>query len=119
MILASKNERKRLMRSAIDFAIIGGTGLYALDELSDIAQHTAANRYGTPSSAITTGLWHDRRVAFLTRHGGDHTIAPHRVNYRANIQALKDLGVSRIVAVNVSAEFIRIWGQKPFRFATS
>ena len=88
------------MRSAIDFAIIGGTGLYALDELSDIAQHTESNRYGAPSSAITTGLWHNRQVAFLTRHGGDHTIAPHRVNYRANIQALKDLGISRIVAVN-------------------
>lgn len=88
------------MSSEIDFAILGGTGLYALDELSDVAQHTQSNRYGAPSSAITTGLWHGRRVAFLTRHGGDHTIAPHRVNYRANIQALKELGVNRIVAVN-------------------
>lgn len=96
------------MRPEIDFAIIGGTGLYALDELSDVAQHTQSNRYGAPSSAITTGIWQaggqangqGRRMAFLTRHGGDHMIAPHRVNYRANIQALKELGVKRIVAVN-------------------
>ena len=93
------------MKPEIDFAVIGGTGLYALDELSDIAQHTQSNCYGAPSSAIITGVWqssseHERRVAFLTRHGGDHTIAPHRVNYRANIQALKELGVKRIVAVN-------------------
>jgi 5'-methylthioinosine phosphorylase len=84
----------------IDYALIGGTGLYALDELSDVQLHPLENRYGTPSSVITTGQWHGKQVAFLTRHGGDHSIAPHRVNYRANIQALKDLGVTRIVAVN-------------------
>jgi 5'-methylthioinosine phosphorylase len=88
------------MPQSIDVAIVGGTGLYALDELSDVAQHAESNRYGTPSSAITTGLWHGKRVAFLTRHGGDHSIAPHRVNYRANIHALKALGIRRIVAVN-------------------
>jgi 5'-methylthioinosine phosphorylase len=88
------------MTNSIDFAVIGGTGLYALDELSDVQTHSAANRYGEPSSAITVGLWHGARVAFLTRHGGDHSIAPHRVNYRANIHALKQLGVRRIVAVN-------------------
>lgn len=85
---------------AIDFAVIGGTGLYALDELSEVTEHAADNRYGAPSSAIISGLWNGRRVAFLTRHGVDHRIAPHRVNYRANIQALKELGVPRIVAVN-------------------
>jgi 5'-methylthioinosine phosphorylase len=85
---------------AIDFAVIGGTGLYALDELSEITEHPGSNRFGAPSSTIISGLWNGRRVAFLTRHGSDHRIAPHRVNYRANIQALKDLGVARIVAVN-------------------
>lgn len=85
---------------AIDFAVIGGTGLYALDELSEVTEHAADNRYGAPSSAIISGLWNGRRVAYLTRHGVDHRIAPHRVNYRANIQALKELGVPRIVAVN-------------------
>ena len=85
---------------AIDFAVIGGTGLYALDELTELSEHAQSNRYGTPSSAIVSGLWNGRRVAFLTRHGADHRIAPHRVNYRANIQALKELGVPRIVAVN-------------------
>jgi 5'-methylthioinosine phosphorylase len=86
--------------STLDFAVIGGTGLYALDELTHVQQHHLQNRYGETSSPITTGLWGRSRVAFLTRHGGDHMIAPHRVNYRANIQALKDLGVRKIIAVN-------------------
>ena len=86
--------------TAIDFAVIGGTGLYALDELTDLSEYAAENRYGAPSSAIISGRWNGRRVAFLTRHGTDHRIAPHRVNYRANIWALKELGVQRIVAVN-------------------
>jgi 5'-methylthioinosine phosphorylase len=90
--------------SDVDFAVIGGTGLYALDELRDVQTHNASNMYGETSSAITIGTWQGSqralRVAFLARHGGDHTIAPHRVNYRANIQALADLGIKRIVAVN-------------------
>jgi 5'-methylthioinosine phosphorylase len=86
--------------SGIDFAVIGGTGLYAIDELEDVQSVRNANLFGEPSSAITTGRWQGRRVAFLTRHGSDHTIAPHRVNYRANIRALADIGVTRIIAVN-------------------
>jgi 5'-methylthioinosine phosphorylase len=88
------------MTTAIDFAVIGGTGLYALDDLSDVEQRHMHNRYGDASSSVTIGTWQRARVAFLTRHGGDHTIAPHRVNYRANIQALKELGVRQIIAVN-------------------
>jgi 5'-methylthioinosine phosphorylase len=88
------------MISTIDFAVIGGTGLYALDELRDVEQREMGNRFGSASSLVTIGTWQNARVAFLTRHGGDHTIAPHRVNYRANIQALKDLGIKQIIAVN-------------------
>jgi 5'-methylthioinosine phosphorylase len=88
------------MNSTIDFAVIGGTGLYALDELRDVEQREMSNRFGSASSLVTIGTWQNARVAFLTRHGGDHTIAPHRVNYRANIHALKDLGIQQIIAVN-------------------
>lgn len=90
-----------MSQADIDFAVIGGTGLYALDELRDVRTYEARNAYGEASSAITIGTWQGaHRVAFLARHGGDHTIAPHRVNYRANIQALADLGIKRIIAVN-------------------
>jgi 5'-methylthioinosine phosphorylase len=100
MTSATVSSSAKRDRQTIDFAVIGGTGLYALDDLRDVEQKQISNRYGDVSSAITIGTWQNARVAFLTRHGGDHTIAPHRVNYRANIQALKDLGVRQIIAVN-------------------
>jgi 5'-methylthioinosine phosphorylase len=84
----------------LDFAVIGGTGLYALDELIDVERQSYDTRYGAPSDALTIGTWQNKRVAFLARHGSAHTIAPHRVNYRANIAALKAAGVSHVVAVN-------------------
>lgn len=85
---------------SIAFAVIGGTGLYALEELGAARQERIGTRYGDPSGPITIGAWHGRRVAFLARHGEQHRIAPHRVNYRANIDALRQLGVTRVVAIN-------------------
>ncbi len=85
---------------AIDFAVIGGTGLYALDELTEIETHSFDTRFGPPSGVITTGRWQHLNVAFLARHGDAHTIAPHRVNYRANLAALMALKVHRVVSVN-------------------
>lgn len=82
------------------FAVIGGTGLYALDELLDRVQITPTSTYGALSGPITVGTWHGQRVAFLARHGADHSIAPHRVNYRANLDGLRQLGVRSVVAVN-------------------
>jgi 5'-methylthioinosine phosphorylase len=84
----------------IDTAIIGGTGLYRMSELADMDARNIETPYGSPSSAIMVGTLEGRRVAFLTRHGDPHTHAPHRVNYRANIDALRRLGSRRIVAVN-------------------
>lgn len=90
-------------------AIIGGTGLYALDELQDVRQVLPETLYGSLSGPVTIGTWHGRRVAFLARHGAGHTIAPHRVNYRANIDGLRQLGARCIVAINavggIGAEF--------------
>ena len=87
-------------RANLDFAIIGGTGLYALAGLEDIQRHEVATRWGAPSAAIVTGMLSKKRVAFLARHGEGHTIPPHRINYRANIASLHELGARRIVGIN-------------------
>lgn len=86
--------------AAIELAIVGGTGVYAFPGLDDVERHEATTRWGSPSSAIVTGAIAGRRVAFLARHGEGHTIAPHRINYRANIAALHALGARRVVGVN-------------------
>ncbi|HEX5959940.1 MAG TPA: S-methyl-5'-thioinosine phosphorylase [Rhodanobacteraceae bacterium] len=86
--------------SSIDLAVIGGTGVYAFPGLGGPQRCEADTRWGAPSSAIVVGEVVGKRVAFLARHGEQHTLAPHRINYRANIDALHALGVTRIVGVN-------------------
>ena len=82
-------------------AIIGGSGLYDLgEEFVAERQATGDRPYGATSADILQGNWRNLPVAFLPRHGQGHEIPPHRINYRANIRALKDIGVSRIIAVN-------------------
>ncbi|PHS68528.1 MAG: S-methyl-5'-thioadenosine phosphorylase [Methylophaga sp.] len=80
-------------------AIIGGTGLTALEGLTIIDQRTVSTPFGEPSSPLIVGEYHNKKVIFLPRHGQNHTIPPHRINYRANIWALKDQGVEQIIAV--------------------
>ena len=85
---------------AIELGVIGGTGVYAFPRLANAQRVDVSTRWGAPSSAIVTGEVDGRRAAFLARHGEKHTIAPHRINYRANIDALHELGVRRVVGVN-------------------
>lgn len=85
---------------AIDLAIIGGTGLYAFPGLGDIERREASTRWGAPSAPIVIGTLSGQRVAFLARHGEAHSLAPHRINFRANIAALHELGARRIVGIN-------------------
>jgi len=80
-------------------AIIGGTGLTQLENLNITSRKIVRTPYGEPSAAIILGELGGKPVAFLARHGGGHTIPPHIVNYRANIWALKSVGVCDIVAV--------------------
>ncbi|CAA0091345.1 S-methyl-5'-thioinosine phosphorylase [BD1-7 clade bacterium] len=80
--------------------IIGGTGLTRLAELQILAEQFVQTPYGEPSSNILTGELNGETLLFIARHGFEHTLAPHLVNYRANIWALKSLGVEEIVAVN-------------------
>ncbi len=81
-----------------EIGIIGGTGLYDPQLLKNIEEVTVDTPYGSPSDAITVGELVGRRVAFLPRHGKKHTIRPTDVNSRANIFALKKLGIKRILA---------------------
>ncbi|MGH8713971.1 MAG: S-methyl-5'-thioinosine phosphorylase [Casimicrobiaceae bacterium] len=80
-------------------AIIGGSGLTRLSTLAVAHREVVRTPYGEPSSALLFGQIAGRSVVFLARHGHGHTIPPHRVNYRANLWALKERGVTAIVAV--------------------
>jgi len=84
----------------IDLALIGGTGLYRLPGLEAIERHVIETPFGATSDAIVTGRVGAHRLAFLARHGEAHSILPHRVNYRANIWALRHVGARRVVGVN-------------------
>jgi 5'-methylthioinosine phosphorylase len=81
-------------------AIIGGTGLYTLADLRDVETHQPVTRYGAPSGPIRIGTLAGKRVAFLARHGEGHSVPPHRINYRANLAALKAVGARRVLALN-------------------
>lgn len=80
-------------------AIIGGTGLTELQNLDITHKQMVNTPYGVPSGPLTFGKLCDRDVVFLARHGYRHTIPPHKVNYRANLWALKEAGASKIIAV--------------------
>ncbi|MFI5916090.1 S-methyl-5'-thioadenosine phosphorylase [Dactylosporangium sp. NPDC051541] len=84
------------MTSLADVAVIGGSGLYAL--LDDAEEHVVDTPYGPPSDPITVATVGKRRVAFLPRHGKDHRFPPHRIPYRANLWALKEIGVAQVLA---------------------
>jgi 5'-methylthioinosine phosphorylase len=79
--------------------IIGGSGLTSLDALAVERQEVVVTPYGDPSAPLTFGRFDGSPVVFLPRHGAGHTIPPHRVNYRANLWALKEAGVQRVVGM--------------------
>jgi 5'-methylthioadenosine phosphorylase len=79
--------------------VIGGSGLYQLDGLSDVSEHWVDTPFGKPSDAIMGGHLAGRQVYFLPRHGRGHRILPHELNHRANIFALRSLGVRWILCI--------------------
>ncbi len=83
-----------------EIGIIGGSGLYDPAFVEDAKEIKVYTPYGLPSDFITIGWMKGRRVAFLPRHGKMHKVPPHMINYRANIWALKELGVTRIISVS-------------------
>ncbi len=88
------------MENSATLAIIGGSGLYQMGGLEKAEEITLDTPFGKPSAPITVGVLEGMRVAFLARHGIGHHITPTEVPYRANIYALKSLGVERVVSIN-------------------
>ncbi|MCW2796438.1 S-methyl-5'-thioadenosine phosphorylase [Nocardioides sp.] len=84
------------MSAIADVAVIGGTGFYSF--LDDPEEHVVQTPYGVPSAPLAVGTVSGRRVAFLPRHGKEHELPPHRINYRANLWALRSLGVRQVLA---------------------
>lgn len=88
------------MTEHVKIAVIGGSGLYKMAEISDKETVQVDTPYGSPSGDIVIGTLRGKRVAFLPRHGEGHTYSPSRVPYRANIYALKKLGVRFVISVS-------------------
>jgi 5'-methylthioadenosine phosphorylase len=80
--------------------VIGGSGLYDMQDLTDVNMQEVSTPFGDPSSPVTIGKLNGRKVAFLARHGIGHIYPPTDVNYRANIYAMKMFGVERILAIS-------------------
>ena len=96
--MRSAKERVGLQKAEI--GIIGGSGLYAMPGLTGIREHRVDTPFGEPSDAFVLGELEGRKVAFLARHGRGHRLLPSELNFRANIFAMKLLGVERILSVS-------------------
>ncbi len=99
-----KRGRSAAKRSAAkpsaEIGIIGGSGLYEMQGLAEAREVRVPTPFGDPSDALVTGRLEGHRVAFLARHGRGHRILPSEINFRANICALKMLGVERVISVS-------------------
>jgi 5'-methylthioadenosine phosphorylase len=95
-----------------EIGVFGGSGFYAF--LEDPEEVTIDTPYGAPAAPITLGTIEDRRVAFLPRHGRDHEFPPHRVPYRANVWAMRELGVTRLFAPSAAGSLRRDIPPKTF-----
>ncbi|TCK73714.1 S-methyl-5'-thioadenosine phosphorylase [Acidipila rosea] len=83
-----------------EIGIIGGSGLYAMPGLTDTREERISTPFGEPSDSFVLGMLEGRKVAFLARHGRGHRLLPSELNFRANIHAMKQLGVERILSVS-------------------
>lgn len=83
----------------VEIGIIGGSGLYEL--LSEPKELKVDTAYGAPSSTVSIGLIGGKEIAFMTRHGREHAVPPHLINYRANIAAMRNLGVNTLITSSV------------------
>ena len=86
------------MKKDVEIGIFGGTGIYDSDLLENAQEIDINTSYGKPSDTITVGVFKGRKIAFLPRHGKKHTIPPHKINFKANIWAFKELGITRVIA---------------------
>lgn len=91
---------KQYMQTPTKIGIIGGSGFYQMDGLTDIEEIEVETPFGKPSDALILGALDGRRVVFLPRHGTGHRLLPSEINTRANIYALKSLGVEYLISVS-------------------
>jgi len=89
-----------LSKDTIEIGIIGGSGLYTMPGFSEAEEVVIDTPFGKPSDNLHVGILSGKSVAFLARHGRGHRISPSEINYRANIYAMKSLGVTRIVSLS-------------------
>ena len=86
--------------SEVEIAFIGGSGLYKIPNLKKIQWKTVKSSFGKPSWKICLGSLNGKLIAFLPRHGINHNISPSKINYRANIECLKKIGVQNIISLS-------------------
>ena len=86
--------------SEVKLAVIGGSGVYDIEALTEVEERRISTPFGDPSDTLVIGTLSDKRIAFLPRHGRGHRLTPSEVPYRANIWALKSLGVERIISIS-------------------
>src|SRR4029450_13638916 len=90
----------RRIMSEIKIGVIGGSGLYQMNELTEVEEMRISTPFGDPSDAFITGKLEGKRIAFLARHARGHRILPSEINYRANIYGFKKLGVEWLISVS-------------------
>ena len=88
------------VRTRASVGVLGGSGLYEMEGLKDVREIRIRTPFGAPSDAVMLGTLEGVRLAFLSRHGRGHRLNPSEINYRANVYALKSLGVSRVISVS-------------------
>lgn len=89
-----------MAKESAEIGIIGGTGIYDPNIFRSAKEVKMFTPYGPPSHYLSVGEYAGKKIAFVPRHGRDHSIPPHKINFRANIFALKELGVKRIISVS-------------------
>lgn len=97
---AVKKAKSKRANTRADIGIIGGSGLYSMNGLTKTSEIRVKTPFGEPSEAIVVGMLEGKRVAFLARHGRGHRLLPGEINFRANVYAMKLLGVERIISVS-------------------
>jgi 5'-methylthioadenosine phosphorylase len=96
----ARGKKKKAKEAVATIGIIGGSGLYTMPGLKDTREIRVKTPFGEPSDAVVVGTLEGKRVAFLARHGRGHRILPSEINFRANICAMKQLGVERIISAS-------------------
>jgi 5'-methylthioadenosine phosphorylase len=97
---AAKAEKSKRANTQAEIGIIGGSGLYSMNGLTKTREVQVKTPFGEPSDRVVVGMLEGKRVAFLARHGRGHRILPGEINFRANVYAMKLLGVERLVSVS-------------------